>query len=144
MKTSFRNGRGFFFSGGVSHKGSSKLHIMKMPIWKSLVGVGLAVILAVTGQSMAASRGATAATGQMVICVGTTAVVVYTDANGQPTAAPHICPDCILLFDTVKSADVSLQSLTFAQASWRLGSLGIVSGAAQHASFRPRAPPRVS
>jgi hypothetical protein len=31
----------------------------------------------------------------MVICTGAGPVTVYTDANGQPTSAPHVCPDCL-------------------------------------------------
>ena len=63
-----------------------------------LLGVLLSVLLALTAHSMAMARGATAATGQMVICTGTGPVTVYTDAEGAPTDAPHICPDCILVF----------------------------------------------
>ena len=57
----------------------------------------LALMLALTGQSMAVARGAAAATGQMVICTGTGPVAVYTDAEGAPTSAPYICPDAALL-----------------------------------------------
>lgn len=53
----------------------------------------LALMLALTSQSMAVARGASAATGQMVLCTGTGPVAVYVDAQGQPTSAPHICPD---------------------------------------------------
>ena len=53
-------------------------------------------LLAATGQTMATARGTSAATGQMVICTGQGPVTVYIDAEGQPTAASHLCPDCIL------------------------------------------------
>ena len=56
----------------------------------------LVALLAVTSQSMAVARGAAAATGQMVICTGSGTTTVYTDAEGVPTTAPHICPDCIV------------------------------------------------
>lgn len=36
------------------------------------------------------------AVGQMVICTGFGATVLYTDADGQPTSAPHLCPDCVM------------------------------------------------
>ncbi|GLQ27438.1 DUF2946 family protein [Sulfitobacter pacificus] len=55
----------------------------------------LAFLLALTSQSMAAARGAAAATGQMVICTGSGTMTVYTDAGGEPTTAPHLCPDCM-------------------------------------------------
>lgn len=63
----------------------------------------LALMLAFTSQSMAVARGASAATGQMVLCTGSGPVAVYTDAQGQPTSAPHICPDAALnvLVDTI-------------------------------------------
>ena len=62
----------------------------------------LSAALALTAQTMAHSRGAAMAEGQMVLCTGTGAVTVYFDAEGNPTSAPHICPDCALsLFDAV-------------------------------------------
>lgn len=59
----------------------------------------LALILALTSQAMAVTRVSSDATGQMVLCIGTQSVTVYVDAEGQPTAAPHFCPDCALLDD---------------------------------------------
>jgi hypothetical protein len=56
----------------------------------------LALMLALTGQSMAVARGAAAATGQMVLCTGSGPVAIYFDAEGKPTSAPHICPDASL------------------------------------------------
>ena len=52
-------------------------------------------MLAFTSQAMAVTRGAAAATGQMVICNGNGTMTLYTDAQGAPTSAPHICPDCV-------------------------------------------------
>lgn len=49
-----------------------------------------------TSHSAAVARGATQAVDQMVICSGTTVAVVFIDADGQPTTAPHLCPDCAL------------------------------------------------
>ncbi len=56
----------------------------------------LSALLGLTGQSIAASRGADQAVGQMVLCTGTGPVVVYMDAEGQPTKPPHYCPDYAL------------------------------------------------
>lgn len=56
----------------------------------------LACMLAVTSQSMAVARGASAASGQMVICTGIGTMVIYVDEAGQPTSAPHLCPDATL------------------------------------------------
>ncbi|MEY8842253.1 hypothetical protein AB9K41_24760, partial [Cribrihabitans sp. XS_ASV171] len=56
----------------------------------------LALLLALTGQGLAQSRGMSAAVGQMTLCTGTGPVVVYVDDQGQPTKAPHYCPDFAL------------------------------------------------
>ncbi|MGB7241500.1 MAG: hypothetical protein WBC93_05345 [Sulfitobacter sp.] len=61
-----------------------------------ILAICLTVLLTVTGHSMAIARGATAATGQMTLCTGDGPVLIYTDADGQPTTAPHFCPDCAL------------------------------------------------
>ena len=63
---------------------------------RSIISFALALMLAFTSQSMAVARGASAATGQMVLCSGTGPVAVYMDASGHPTSAPHICPDSAL------------------------------------------------
>ena len=65
-------------------------------MYRSLVSLCLALMLAMTSQSMAVARGDSAATGQMVLCTGVGPVAVYTDPAGQPTNAPHICPDSAL------------------------------------------------
>ncbi|NOC84306.1 hypothetical protein [Ruegeria sp. HKCCD6428] len=56
----------------------------------------LSLLLVLTGQGLAVSRGMDRAVGQMVLCTGTGPVVVYMDENGQPTAPPHYCPDYAL------------------------------------------------
>lgn len=66
--------------------------------------LALALVLALTSQSMAVARGSAAATGQIVLCTGAGPVAIYVDAEGQPTHAPHICPDSALnvLFEVAK------------------------------------------
>ena len=56
----------------------------------------LSLLLVLTGQGVAASRGVDRVVGQMVLCTGNGPVVVYVDAEGQPTGAPHYCPDYAL------------------------------------------------
>lgn len=63
---------------------------------RAYLGIALALMLALTGQSMAVARGATGPAGQMVLCTGTGPVSVLVDENGQPTGPPHYCPDCVL------------------------------------------------
>jgi len=60
----------------------------------------MALMLTLTGQSMAVARGMPSPSGAMVLCTGTGPITVLVDENGAPVGAPHICPDCALsLFD---------------------------------------------
>ncbi|MDF1802963.1 hypothetical protein [Thalassovita sp.] len=63
---------------------------------RAYLGVTLALMLALTGQSMAIARGTPSASGQIVLCTGTGPISVLVDENGQPVGKPHICPDCAL------------------------------------------------
>lgn len=63
---------------------------------RTILPIALSLLLALTAQSVAASRGMDRAVGQMVLCTGTGPVAVYMDQNGQPTKAPHFCPDYAL------------------------------------------------
>lgn len=58
----------------------------------------LALSLVVSGYGSAVARGMSPASGQMELCIGASSVVVFVDEDGQPTAAPHLCPDCVLHF----------------------------------------------
>jgi len=75
-------------------------------IRRSFTSVLLALVLALTSQSMAVARGASAATGHMVLCTGSGVVAIYLDANGTPTSAPHICPDSALNISFAGSIDL--------------------------------------
>lgn len=63
---------------------------------RSAVLFALALLLALTSQSLAAARGHVMVAGEMVICSGGQLVTVLVDATGQPVEPPHICPDCAL------------------------------------------------
>ncbi|MES0826051.1 hypothetical protein [Ruegeria sp. SCP11] len=58
--------------------------------------LALSLLVILTGQGVAASRGIDSAVRQMVLCTGTGPVVVYMDAEGQPTQPPHFCPEYAL------------------------------------------------
>ncbi|WP_170326826.1 hypothetical protein [Ruegeria arenilitoris] len=58
--------------------------------------LALSLLVILTGQGVAASRGLDTAVGQMVLCTGSGPVVVYMDAEGQPAKPPHFCPDYAL------------------------------------------------
>ncbi len=69
----------------------------------------LSLLVILTGQSFAASRGMDVAVGHMVLCTGNGPVVVYVDAEGQPTQAPHFCPDYALtVLGAVSLAEAAL------------------------------------
>ncbi|WP_037310588.1 hypothetical protein [Ruegeria halocynthiae] len=63
------------------------------PVLNRILPLGLSLLVILTGQGVAASRGMNRAVGQMVLCTGSGPVVVYSDAEGQPTKAPHFCPE---------------------------------------------------
>ncbi|KUJ76135.1 hypothetical protein AVO45_12520 [Ruegeria marisrubri] len=65
-------------------------------VLRAYLALALAMLVALTGQGLAASRGLNAAVGQMEICTGTGPVVVYMDEQGQPAQPPHYCPDYAL------------------------------------------------
>ncbi|MEP2717451.1 hypothetical protein [Pseudophaeobacter sp.] len=62
----------------------------------------LALAVTLTGHASASMKGARDADGQMVICATEGPVTIYVDSDGQPTEAPHFCPDCVMhLLDAV-------------------------------------------
>lgn len=56
----------------------------------------MAAVVALTGHSMAVARGASAPSGEMVLCTGTGPLVVLVDENGDPTGPAHFCPECVM------------------------------------------------
>ncbi len=56
----------------------------------------LSLSMAAFGLSVAKAQGAAPAAGMSVICSGDMVMTVFVDADGQPTTAPHLCPDCAM------------------------------------------------
>jgi hypothetical protein len=108
---------------------------------RPILALCLCALLALTSQTMAVARGAPAPAGTMVLCTGTGPVTVLIDADGEPTGAVHICPDCALgLFHAVMGTAHDTPHLTPATALDRLETaleIAIVPPAA----FKARAPP---
>ncbi len=71
-----------------------------MALIRSLVGLTLALLVALTSQHAALAQGQAAATGQMVICTGAGLVTIHLDAEGNPTEPGHFCPDCAKVLAT--------------------------------------------
>ena len=55
----------------------------------------VAVTLALSGAGHAIVRTADAPVMQTTLCTGTDTSVIYLGADGAPTEAPHVCPDCL-------------------------------------------------
>lgn len=72
--------------------------------------MSLCLLLALTGQSLAVARGAAQPVGEIVLCTGTGPVSVAVDAEGQPVATPHLCPDCLPGFAAVLDAPPALDA----------------------------------
>ncbi|MFT6457354.1 hypothetical protein [Pseudophaeobacter arcticus] len=81
----------------------------------------LALVVTLTGHVSASAQGARDASGQMVICSGSGPVTIYVDKDGQPTKAPHFCPDCVMhLLDAVAGPDALVVPAYGGQAFDRL------------------------
>ena len=62
-------------------------------VLRTYLALTLSLVLVVTGIGSAAARGMPGPAGQMVICTGHGPVMIYLDEHGEPTRAPHLCPD---------------------------------------------------
>ncbi|GAA6182559.1 hypothetical protein [Shimia sp.] len=67
-----------------------------MLILRTYVTLLLVAVLVLTGHSLAIARGMPGAAGYAEYCIGQSAVMVPVDAEGNPTGAPHLCPDVSL------------------------------------------------
>jgi len=114
-----------------------------MTVFRRYIALLLTAALLLTGHSAAASRFDRDATGQVILCTGSGPVTVYVDENGEPTGAPHICPDCIThLLDLVQGAPALLAPVATARKAPRLPSRA-QRDAAPERTARARAPPLV-
>lgn len=79
----------------------------RVPFTLSLL---LSLILVVTAQGMAFSRGQAPAQGQMILCTAQGAVRIFTDADGRPTSPPQLCAEGVqALFAVGVDAPVAAQ-----------------------------------
>lgn len=65
-------------------------------VLSQLTALSLAFVVAFTAVAVGAVRGQADAEGRMVICTGHGPIVQHFDAEGNPTGAPHLCPDCVM------------------------------------------------
>ncbi|MCG7573473.1 hypothetical protein MHM39_07825 [Phaeobacter sp. CNT1-3] len=65
-----------------------------MALVRTYLAVMLALVMVLTTQTMGNARHAAMPVGEMVLCIGSEAITVYYDEDGQPVDPPHYCPDC--------------------------------------------------
>ena len=101
----------------------------------------LILSLMTTAVSDAHARGAAPAVDRMIICAGMTTEVIHLDARGQPTVAPHHCPDCTLsIHDAVAvSPGCGLFPLVATPVRWAIAMYSIAFW--ERASATARGPP---
>ena len=65
-----------------------------LTLFRPLLALCLAALIALTGLSLATARGQLAQGGQvLILCSGGGLVQVVLGADGQPTGESHLCPD---------------------------------------------------
>lgn len=82
----------FLFAAVAAHQEHAYTNIMARTALHLIVTLALLV----TGIGAASARGAAPAVDRVVICAGHGLSVLYLDADGEPTQAPHMCPDCVV------------------------------------------------
>lgn len=108
---------------------------------RSLCAIALCLLLGLTGQAMAFARAAAPADGRAVICTGSVYQSVYVDAEGQPTAPPELCADCLHLLAGLLPAHAPLAAPgDFGTAAAVPAPLAVHSGTSVR-NTRARAPP---
>jgi len=76
-----------------------------MVLARPIITIGLCLFFALTSVTLAVARGAPGPVGIMVICTDAGVQQVPVDADGQPAAPPHVCPDCLLGFSATAPRD---------------------------------------
>ncbi len=89
---------------------------------RPLIGLFLALCLALTSVSLAVARVQAPMAGWLELCG--TAGPVAVDADGRPVGAVHLCPDCIAAFAVADLA--SPQPIALPPSAYRLLSLAQV------------------
>ncbi len=108
---------------------------------RGFISLALALMIALSSPATAVARTSAAATGQMVLCIGTQSLTVYTDAEGRPTAAPHFCPDCALVDAALPGAPSMGTTIFSPSVLHHTVPAPAVIGTAPRFAPRPRAPP---
>ena len=108
--------------------------------FSSLLTSLLVALLVVTGYAASSLRAHNSAATQIVICVGAEVQSIYIDADGNPTAPPHHCPDCILMHDTGRAAHLTTFQTACAPLE-QTDTPALAAPASVAKSYLSRAPP---
>ncbi len=94
----------------LAEVGGRGLYLGLMRQFRPILAIGLCLLLTLTSQSLAVARGVAQPVGEIVLCTTTGPVTVAVDAEGQPAAPPHICPDCLPGFAVVLANPPALRA----------------------------------
>ncbi|WP_299151149.1 hypothetical protein [uncultured Tateyamaria sp.] len=108
---------------------------------RALLSILFSLMLVATSHAMGAARHSTMAVDSMVICAGDTTYVVYVDGQGDPTMAPHMCPDCALYVSGALGPPLFLVERPLTRAANTRLSHAVAGNADTFANARARAPP---
>lgn len=107
-----------------------------------LTGALMALLLVLTGQSLAAARGAPGPAGEIVLCTGAGPVTVLVDENGQPVGHAHICPDCTMQLLAAVAGQAGAPLVLDARPLGLAIAVVVADDLAPLVPFWPRGPPR--
>lgn len=118
--------------------GGGVYSVVMYVILRSLCALSFALILALTGQTMAAAQHNAAAVGDMEICTGYGIVSVQMDAGGNPTGPLIVCADfaSALSTETPLASRIDAPQPVWITLDYGLGRSGTYGRSAPTASAR--------
>ena len=117
-------------------------YLLAMMSLRAVLVLFLVSALSLTGQTMAAAKGANDPAGRLIICQGMAVTLIYVDAEGQPTEAPHFCPECLAAWLTAIEHDETPTWINLRAPALRVTAQSVSKPELQPArAYAPRAPP---
>ncbi|MBI6630160.1 hypothetical protein [Pontibaca salina] len=103
----------------------------------------LGLLLVLTSQSLAVARVSPAPVGQMELCTGTGPVMVYFDENGEPSGAPHFCPEGALSLIVALAAPETITQWVGRETRMSGRQDGVAADNRSTSNWRARDPPEL-
>ncbi len=110
---------------------------------RAYVSAILVGVLVLTGHSMAIARGMPGVAGYAEYCIGESPVMVPVDAEGNPTGAPHLCPDFSASLLAGIFAETAPTGFDWAQGGMLRVARGTLTEVIRFVPTSARAPPAV-